>query len=264
MSLSPALLSALAELAKDLPINGGATLVRVLARATPQDHEAALRSQASLPLSQQSAVERLMRQWRSESTPPLGTTLGAALEAMCTYDVLVRQELRAEVVWTGPRDSASGLRRTEQVILEMIGEARDSIWLLAFAAYRVPAIAQALGMAVARGVRLRYVVEDHDISAGKVSFNPLPALVAPGLKPLEVYVWPIERRPTDERGRHGTLHAKGLVIDERMAFVTSANLTEDALNLNMELGVVLRFPAAAKEIAAQLEGMVGKGELVLR
>jgi cardiolipin synthase A/B len=264
MSLSPALLAALAELAKDLPGNGAATLVRVLARARPLDHEAALRSQAGLPLSQQAAAEGLMRQWRSEATPPLGAALGAALEAMCAYDRLVRQELRAEVVWTGPRDSASGLRRTEQVILEMIGEARHSIWLVAFAAYRVPAIANALGAAVARGARLRYVVEDHDVSAGKVSFNPLPALVAPGLKPPEVYVWPIERRPIDERGRHGTLHAKGLVIDERMAFVTSANLTEDALNLNMELGVALRFPAAAKEIAAQLEGMVARGELVLR
>ena len=150
------------------------------------------------------------------------------------------------------------------MILEMIGEARHSIRLVALAAYRVHSIASALGTAVARGVRLRYVLEDHDVSAGKVSFNPLPALVAPGLKAPEVYVWPIERRPTDERGRHGTLHAKGLVIDESMAFVTSANLTEDALNLNMESGIALRFPAAAKEIAAQLEALVSRGDLLLR
>lgn len=264
MSLSPALLSALAELAKDLPGSSAAALARVMLRATPTDNEAELRRRAGLPLSQQAAFERLMRQWQVEASPPSGEVLAAALDAMSAYDELLRQELHAEVVWTGPRDASSGLRRTEQVILEMIGEARHSIWLMAFAAYRVPAIAGALGAAAARGVRLRYVVEDHDISAGKVSFNPLPALVAPGLKPPEVYVWPIERRPTDERARHGTLHAKGLVIDERMAFVTSANLTEDALSLNMELGIALRFPAAAKEIALQLDGMVSRGELMLQ
>lgn len=264
MSLSAALLTALAELAKDFPPSSVAALVRSLPRATPNDLADSLRRQACLPLSQQAAIGGLMRQWRSETAPPSGAALAAALEVMCAYDTLIREELRAEVVWTGPRDLASGLRRTEQMILEMINEAHQTIWLVAFAAYRVPAIASALGAAVGRGVRLRYVLEDHDVSAGKVSFNPLPALVAPGLGPPEVYVWPVERRPTDERGRHGTLHAKGLVIDERVAFVSSANMTEDALNLNMELGVALRFPAAAREIVAQLEGMVSRGDLVLR
>lgn len=173
-------------------------------------------------------------------------------------------ELRAEAVWTGPRDAASGLRRTEQVLPEMIGDAQDSIWLVAFAAYRVPAIAHALGSTIARGVRLKMVVEDRDVSAGKVAFNALPALTPPGCKATNAYVWPLERRPVDDRGRHGTLHAKGLVVDDRMAFVTSANLTEDALNLNMELGVALRLPAAAKEIAARLDSMVSCGDLMLR
>jgi cardiolipin synthase A/B len=264
MSLSPALLSALAELAKDLSDGAASALARALLQATPTDNAADLRRRAGLPLGQQAACERLMRQWQVEALPPSGEMLAAALGAMSAYDELMRQELHAEVVWTGPRNASSALRRTEQVILEMIGEARHSIWLVAFAAYRVSAIASALGTAAARGVRLRFVVEDHDVSAGKVSFNPLPALIAPGLQAPEVYVWPIERRPIDERGRHGTLHAKGLVIDERMAFVTSANLTEDALNLNMELGIALRFPAAAREIALQLDGMVSRGELRLR
>ncbi len=267
MSLSTSLLSSLAELAKDLPDGAAAAFASVLGNATPMDQAAELRRRANLPTSQQSAIEHVMQQWQAEvSAParvaPAGAALAAALEAMCAYDRLVCQELRAEVVWTGPRDPSSGLRRTEQVILEMIGEARHSIWLVAFAAYRVPTIAHALGAAVSRGVKLRYVVEDHDVSAGKVSFSPLPFLLAPGLKASQVYVWPIERRPTDERGRHGTLHAKGLVIDERMAFVTSANFTEDALNLNMELGLALRFPAAAREIVSQLQGMIDRGDLL--
>jgi hypothetical protein len=49
-----------------------------------------------------------------------------------------------------------------------------------------------------------------------------------------------------------------------MAFVTRANLTEDALDIHMELGVALRFPAVARAIATQSDGAVAQGERVLR
>ena len=264
MTLPQSLLSALAHLTADLPRNGAAALVRTLNDAVPQMHEAVVRQRAGLTLHQQAAIDNLMREWRGSFPSVSGAELAVALNAMCAYDVHIRRELQVEAVWTGPRERSSGLRRTEQVILEMIGEAQQSIWLVAFAAYRVPAIAQALGDAMARGVRLRCVVEDHEISGGKVSFDPLPALIAPGLTNAEAYIWPLNRRPVDGRGRHGTLHAKALVVDERIAFVTSANLTEDALNLNMELGVALRIPSAAKVIAVQLEAMISRGDLVAR
>lgn len=49
-----------------------------------------------------------------------------------------------------------------------------------------------------------------------------------------------------------------------MAFITSANMTEDALNINMELGVALHFPEAVRQIADQLRGLVKNGVLVVR
>lgn len=53
-------------------------------------------------------------------------------------------------------------------------------------------------------------------------------------------LWPHEQLPVDERGKRGVLHSKCAVADERMLFVSSANLTEHALNLNMELGVLIQ------------------------
>ena len=183
---------------------------------------------------------------------------------MSFYDTRLRRELQVEAVWTGPRVGAAGLRRTEQVLLEMIGAAQVSIWLVTFAAYRVPLVSGALRAAIARGVRLQLVLEDREVSEGKVTFDPWPALAAAGLRGAEVFVWPIDQRPRDERGRHGTLHAKGLVVDDRMAFITSANMTEDALNINMELGVALHVPHAVRQIADQLRGLVSQGVLVAR
>jgi phosphatidylserine/phosphatidylglycerophosphate/cardiolipin synthase-like enzyme len=52
-----------------------------------------------------------------------------------------------------------------------------------------------------------------------------------------VYVWPLDKRPKDGAGRHGSLHAKCAVADEAAAFISSANLTKYALNLNAQKGV---------------------------
>lgn len=264
MTLPPALLDALAGLAGELSKSGAIALAGALETSQAAVHASELRQRTLLPLGLEPAIEAVLRAWRVHDSDASGAVLATALRAMCAYDDHLRRELRVEAVWTGPREWSSGLRRTEQVILEMIAEARQSVWLIAFAAYRVPAIARALRDAGTRGVTVRLVVEDREISQGKVSFDPLPALVEAGLLSVEVYVWPLEQRPIDERGRHGTLHAKGLVVDECMAFITSANLTEDALNLNMELGVALRVPEAARQIAAELRGMVLRGVLVHR
>lgn len=265
MNLPLPILDALATLASDLSTSGATNL----ARALDSGHATTVRTAdlnrlGELPLWQHAALDLLVNAWRQHGPSLPGSALATALLAMSFYDDRLRRELQVEAVWTGPRDGMSGLRRTEQVLLEMIEAAQASIWVIAFAAYKVPMISGALQAAMARGVRLRLVLEDPEVSEGKVTFDPLPALVAAGLGNAEVFVWPLVQRPLDERGRHGTLHAKGVVVDDRMAFITSANLTEDALNINMELGVALRVPLAARQIADQLRSMVRRGVLVSR
>ena len=265
MSLPVAALDTLAALAADL----SASAIAELAHAFDRSHAATVRvadlnPMGAIPAGQHATVEQLVRTWQSQCPDQPGSALATALLAMSYCDSRLRRELHVEPVWTGPRVGAAGLRRTEQVLLEMIGAAKVSIWLVAFAAYKVPLVSSALQAAMARGVRLQLVLEDREVSEGKVTFDPLPALAAAGLGGAEVFVWPINQRPRDGRGRHGTLHAKGLVVDDRMAFITSANMTEDALNINMELGVALHVPDAVRQIADQLRGLVSRGVLVIR
>jgi phosphatidylserine/phosphatidylglycerophosphate/cardiolipin synthase-like enzyme len=70
--------------------------------------------------------------------------------------------------------------------------------------------------------------------------------------------WPGETRPQvfyDPRslymeGPGGVLHAKAVVADDEAVFVTSANLTEAALDRNIELGILLRDRSLALSIAS--------------
>ena len=263
MSLPAPVLNALAALASDLSTSAIADLARALDSSLSTTVRIAdLNPMGAIPMSQCASMERLVSAWQSKCPDQPGSALATTLQGMSYYDTRLRRELQVEPVWTGPRVLAAGMRRTEQVLLEMIGAAQASIWLVAFAAYKVPLVSSALQAAMARGVRLHLVLEDREVSDGKVTFDPLTALAAAGLGRAEVFVWPVDQRPRDDRGRHGTLHAKGLVVDDRMAFITSANMTEDALNINMELGVALHVPLAARQIAEQLRRLIIDGVLV--
>jgi phosphatidylserine/phosphatidylglycerophosphate/cardiolipin synthase-like enzyme len=65
-----------------------------------------------------------------------------------------------------------------------------------------------------------------------------------------VYYWPKEKRGQDDKGKLGILHVKCAVADGRWLFLSSANLTEYAFTINMELGVLVtggKLPAQVQE-----------------
>ena len=57
------------------------------------------------------------------------------------------------------------------------------------------------------------------------------------------------------------MHVKAAVADSRVAFLTSANLTEAALERNMELGVLIRGGGLAAAIERLVDTLVESGEL---
>ena len=68
----------------------------------------------------------------------------------------------------------------------------------------------------------------------------------PERRPQGIY----DPRALDREGPGGVLHAKAVVADDEAVFVTSANLTEAALDRNIELGVLLsRDRALAASLA---------------
>ena len=74
--------------------------------------------------------------------------------------------------------------------------------------------------------------------------------------------WLCERVPGTTVRHLRYLHAKAYVADERMAIVTSANLTTGGLYRNRELGVAITASEAVKDIAADLREYGNLGVLV--
>jgi phosphatidylserine/phosphatidylglycerophosphate/cardiolipin synthase-like enzyme len=78
--------------------------------------------------------------------------------------------------------------------------------------------------------------------------------------------WPGSSRPGvfyDPRalapeGPDGVLHAKAVVVDDQAVFITSANLTEAALDRNIELGVLIRDRAFALTIAGYFRNLIDR------
>jgi phosphatidylserine/phosphatidylglycerophosphate/cardiolipin synthase-like enzyme len=67
-----------------------------------------------------------------------------------------------------------------------------------------------------------------------------------------------DSRALDPEGPGGVLHAKAIVADDEVVFVTSANLTEAALDRNIELGVLIRDRALALTIARTYLKIAGR------
>ena len=78
--------------------------------------------------------------------------------------------------------------------------------------------------------------------------------------------WPGEARPRvyydprslDLGGPAGVLHAKAVVADGEAVFTTSANLTDAALDRNIELGVLIRDRALAASVTSHFQGLIDR------
>jgi cardiolipin synthase len=150
-------------------------------------------------------------------------------------------------------------RRTEQALLELVESAKRSLLIIAFAAYKIPELVEAINAVASAGVNVVCVFESHDASGGKVSFSPVKQL---GLAPsVRNFVWPMAKRPKDSLGRYGSLHAKCAVVDSSLLFLSSANLTEFAFNLNMELGVLIKGGPLPGSVEHHFHVLIGSGHL---
>ena len=181
--------------------------------------------------------------------------IGLALQsAYCAYRHS-RELQSVELVWTGPSPPQTHLRRTDQALLEVIGSAQADVWIVSFAAYGVQTILNALQDALNRNVMVSLVLESADESEGRLSSDQIAALQAALNQQARVYVWPTKMRQISG-GRRGTLHAKCAVADGQQLFASSANLTEAALQVNIELGVLINSTKHASLVQRQLRWLV--------
>jgi phosphatidylserine/phosphatidylglycerophosphate/cardiolipin synthase-like enzyme len=159
-------------------------------------------------------------------------------------------------------------RDTRAVVDELIRGAERSLWISSFVYFDGPrafaTLAARMEQAPALQVRLLLNVER---PYGNTS--AADALVAsfahrfwtkdwPGTRRPEVYYAPNALEPGENRG---VLHAKVIIADEYALLITSANLTEAALDRNVEAGLLVRDQVLALSCARQLAGLIEHGHL---
>lgn len=202
-----------------------------------------------------SRLEAFIGFWQTQTPGVQPDSVALALRSAAAAIHHERRLQRLELVWTGPDSHVIPLRRTDQALLQLIREAQQSLHIVSFAVYKIESIAQALALAAGRGVALFIYLETPDASEGKITWNTLAALGEAVRSQARIYVWPKEKRPKTADGKHGSLHAKIALADGHTLLISSANLTEYAMTLNMEMGVLLRggpYPGQLQQHLAKL------------
>ena len=142
----------------------------------------------------------------------------------------------------------------------MIAQAQSEILLVTFAAAKIERLASALLKAAQRGVRIQLILEFEQSSEGQLSYDALKAFPGSLIAAVEVFHWPAEKRQRNQAGRPGKLHAKIAIVDGTV-LVSSANLTDDAFNRNLEVGIMADNPVLRLKIKSYLESLISDGTL---
>ena len=208
------------------------------------------------PAGRRQALLSLFRRWNGMPAGCFGLALLTA--AIGAEDRRAKQSI--ELVWTGPDSRIIPVRHTEQVLLDLIRGARKSLLIVSYAVYRIHSICESLCEAADRGVTVRIILDLMD-PLEVDGYNPLIAIGARLRSCSEVLYWPKDQRAPNPEGRRGTLHVKCVVADSARLFVSSANLTEQALQLNMELGILITGTPHPRDVAEHFADLLACGVL---
>lgn len=199
--------------------------------------------------------------WQKDASELDARTVVVALQSAALSEQTHRNSQSIELVWTGPDTNESPFRRTEQAILQVLDAAKSQITLVSFAVYRIPNINRALVQAAKRGVRLRVIVETPDKIEGQGEYDTIKALGQEVAACSTVYFWPKEQRPIGSNNKTGILHIKCAVADSQWLFLSSANLTQQAFTINMELGMLVRGGTMPRMVERQFDILINTGQL---
>ena len=241
-------------------------------------YESAARLVSELPLAKVEAVARqiakildggvsavkLESAWGTSAVKPLvkdfctaaaesglsGKEIAAALFAAGETMRKVRSETQIDLIWTGPQTTAIPVRRNEQALCELIDGAKKELFIVCFVAYKAENIYTSLENALRRGVEVSFLAESSKAHGGTLDDDQVEAFHKK-FPDATCYRWNVSGD-----GKKRCVHAKCAVADGEVALVTSANLTGAAMDVNMELGVLIRSKEIAGKLASHLAALV--------
>jgi phosphatidylserine/phosphatidylglycerophosphate/cardiolipin synthase-like enzyme len=177
-------------------------------------------------------------------------------------------ERAAQLVTTGPSTRDQENRDTQIVVQDLLRRARHSVVISGYKFYNGREMFDVLGTKLrdVPGFRVQMFV---DVQRTKNWVTDEAALAGfrgsfvrfqwPEGMPLpEVYYDPRSLGAEPE----AVLHAKCVIVDGQILFISSANFTDSAQMKNVELGVVLQSEELAGQAERFFDGLVGMGYCV--
>lgn len=168
-----------------------------------------------------------------------------------------------DLVWSGPEVPGVHARDTRQVYEQLLSSAERSIWVCSFVYFDGQKAFDVLARRLDAMPELRVILM-LNIQRGYKDVS-IPTDVVrrfadrfwktdwPGKARPQVYYDPRSLEP-DRPG--GVLHAKAVVTDDESVFITSANLTEAALDRNIEIGLHVRDRALALSVTSHFRALI--------
>lgn len=223
---------------------------------------ASVRSVVNAGESSQSLSEALVAlDKRGVTSPAIAELLGVA-------DRVAARAPRLDLVWSGPTVAGLHSRNTRRVYEELLGSAERSVWASTYAFFDGPSAFEVLAkrMDAKPGLQVTLLL---NVQRKRGDTTVADQLVWRFAERFWKHEWPGTARPRvfyDPRalepdGPGGVLHAKAVVVDDEVVFITSANLTEAALDSNIELGLLVRAPALAASVSTRFQALIDQGIL---
>lgn len=206
-----------------------------------------------------SELQRLSAEGMSASHLALVVELTAS-----AIEQRVLADRAGELVWTGPSNEFSHSRDTLVVVEELFFEAKRSILLSTFVIQQPE---QVLAPLMARMDAVPELEASIYLHVGRENDHDTrldSAILAEFRRGLEK-AWGTRRRPrvfydprglSPDRATRATWHAKCLIADDEVSFVTSANFTVWAQQRNVEAGVLVRSREFSLQLRSHFDALV--------
>ena len=205
-------------------------------------------------------ILRVLREWER-----MGVSPEAGVAWLRSLERAVERTPAPDFVWTGPEVVGLHARDTRRVYEELLSSAKHSIWCSSYAFFDGPRAfaTMASRMDSTPGLRVTLLL---NINRGPGDTSAADSVVRRFAERFWNQEWPGETRPrvyydprsVDIGGPGAVLHAKAVVADERSVFITSANLTEAALDRNIELGLLVRDRSLAETTLIHFRTLIEK------
>lgn len=188
--------------------------------------------------------------------------LATAVDAVITNREL-QTRFSYDLVLSGPEVPGIPTRSTHAVLHALIAEAEREVVLVGYVIYNATALLLPLASKMQCNPSLD-VWCCLDIKRGKNDTSEDHSLVQRFKNEFENELWPWNPKPrvyydprslADWGTTRSSLHAKCVIVDRKVAFVTSANFTDAAQHRNIEAGVLSRDPKFASKLHSYFDGL---------